>query len=92
MRGVVVNETQCVGAERPTSSENCLDAECRVLVGGFDGRKRADGERRYKWRMGKWSQVGVLHYKKNFEVYNCSFSITVFKVMWQRREDPSGLL
>lgn len=56
-RGVVINETQCSVSEKPSTTEHCLQNECRTRQYNIDTFEIDNNERRYKWKMGKWSQV-----------------------------------
>lgn len=55
-RSVVINETQCSLSEKPSATEHCQEDECLRPHYNEDTFK-IDQERRYKWKMGKWSQV-----------------------------------
>lgn len=67
-RSVVINETQCDILIKPPETERCLQNECFVF-------KKTNDDKRYKWKIGKWSQVGVNR------LFLCSVFLAIFQFL-----------
>lgn len=52
---MLVNDDECDVANKPVSSQKCRGEDCSISS-RFDIKDR-NNSKRYKWKIGKWTQV-----------------------------------